>query len=397
VRRTLTLVSGILLVETSLFTAMGPLLPHFADRYGLSKGETGVLVASYAGGAVLAAIPSGICASRVGVKLTALTGVGLMAAASVIFGLASDAPMLFAARLTQGIGAAFAWTGALAWLVGQAPRERRGELIGFALAAALGGAFLGPLVGIAANLVGTATVFVSAAGIVAFLFAWLSTMPTPPAVERQTLQFVLAAIRNHEFATGFWLIVLAGLLVGVLGVLAPLQLSNLGWGGAGIGAIFLIMAAGETLLNPILGRWSDKSGRLAPVRFGLVLSALLSAVLPWPAQKWTYAGVVLGAGIAFGFFWTPAMALLSDASEARGLGHAFGFALMNLAWAPGHLIGSASSGALAQVSSDAVPLLLASTLCLGTLFAIARFRRPSAGRPRRAGRPTTASTDHEAG
>ena len=45
------------------------------------------------------------------------------------------------------------------------------------------------------------------------------------------------------------------------------------------------------------------------------------------------AALVVLAGTAFGSFWTPAMSLLTDEAERRGLEYAYAFALINLAWA----------------------------------------------------------------
>ena len=54
------------------------------------------------------------------------------------------------------------------------------------------------------------------------------------------------------------------------------------------------------------------------------------------------------------------MTLLTHAAERRGLDYGYAFALINMAWAPGQASGSAVSGAVASVTSDAVPYL---TLC----------------------------------
>jgi hypothetical protein len=69
------------------------------------------------------------------------------------------------------------------------------------------------------------------------------------------------------------------------------------------------------------------------------------------------------------------MALLSDGAAELGLSLAAGFALMNLAWPPGQLVGSAGGGIIAQATSNAVPYLLACGLCLAGLAAF-RLRRP---------------------
>jgi hypothetical protein len=43
---------------------------------------------------------------------------------------------------------------------------------------------------------------------------------------------------------------------------------------------------------------------------------------------------------------------------------------MNLAWSPGQLLGSAFGGGVAQLSSDAVPYVVAAALCLVALASV---------------------------
>ena len=90
--------------------------------------------------------------------------------------------------------------------------------------------------------------------------------------------------------------------------------------------------------------------------------------------------MILVAAIGFGTFYTPGMALLTEAAEARGLDYGYAFALLNLAWAPGQSVGSAFGGALAEATSDAVPYLILSGLALVTLLALRRSRAASESR-----------------
>ncbi|MBA2476152.1 MAG: hypothetical protein H0V40_09400, partial [Actinobacteria bacterium] len=93
-------------------------------------------------------------------------------------------------------------------------------------------------------------------------------------------------------------------------------------------------------------------------------------IIPWLGQPWLLAGAVVLAGMAYGSFWAPALAQLSDVAEARGLDHAYGFALTNIAWAPGQAIGAAGGGALAGATADALPYLVLAACCALTLVAI---------------------------
>jgi predicted MFS family arabinose efflux permease len=95
-------------------------------------------------------------------------------------------------------------------------------------------------------------------------------------------------------------------------------------------------------------------------------------LLPWPDSRWVLAALVILAGMAFGVFWTPAMSHLTDLAEHRGLDYAYGFALVNLAWAPGQALGASGGGALARATSDTVPYLILAAVCLLSLALLAR-------------------------
>src|SRR5205823_1912472 len=185
-RRLLLLVGLLVFVDTMLYAALTPLLPHFAHEFGLSKPRAGVLVAAYAAGALLGAVPGGVAAARFGPRRAVLVGLTLMGLASLGFAFAGGFWTLFAARLLQGGASGFTWAGSFAWLLAAAPRERRGELIGTALGAAVLGALFGPVGGAAAALIGRAAVFCALAGLSVVLAAWTfrieSIPPDAPSV-----------------------------------------------------------------------------------------------------------------------------------------------------------------------------------------------------------------------
>jgi len=176
----------------------------------------------------------------------------------------------------------------------------------------------------------------------------------------------------REVVSGFWLVSLAAFLLGVISVVAPLRLDELGWGAVGISAAFLVAAGLEGAMNPIIGRWSDRRGRMAPVRAGLVAAIAVSVVIPWVDVRWPYLLLVVAAGVAYGVNWVPGTALLSDGAERAGIDQGFGFALLNIAWAPANVVGAGLGGALADAFGDAAAYLLAATLCLLTLVAVQR-------------------------
>ncbi len=379
-RRLLVLVSATVLVESMFFAVLAPLLPHYMAEFGLSKAAAGALSGVYAAGGLAGAVPSGLVAVRVGVKPAVLAGLAVIVVTSVAFGLADTAWVLYAARFGQGVGSALAWTGGLAWLVAAAPAGRRGELIGIAMGAAVAGALLGPVLGGAASVVTPAVAFSVVAGAALVLLLWAWTTPAfAPEEEPQQLRAVFGAFAQRDVVSGFWLISLAAMLLGIASVAAPLMLDDLGWGALGISAAFFISASVEAAMNPFLGRWSDRRGRLAPVRAGLFAAIGVSVLVPWIDLRWPALLLVIAAGIAYGVFWVPGTALMSDGADRAGLDQGFGFALLNVAWAPANVLGAALGGVLIQAAGDAGGYLFAAAICLLTLGALQL--RAFGGRP----------------
>ena len=153
-RKLLLLGSTVVLVDTSFYAAITPLLPELTDQYDLSKTGAGVLAAAYPVGTFFGGLPGGMMAARWGVKPTVLLGLALMVVSSVAIAFAESIVVLDVARFVQGVGGAASWAGAMAWIAGAAPREKRGQMIGSAMGAAIAGALLGPVIGVAADLAG---------------------------------------------------------------------------------------------------------------------------------------------------------------------------------------------------------------------------------------------------
>jgi MFS family permease len=370
-RRLVVLLSAIVALDIAFFAALTPLLPHFVTTYGLSKGAAGVLSASYAAGVLAASLPSGSAAARWGPRTAALAGVSLTTSASVAFAFADTAWLLGGARFLQGVGSALSWSGALAWLVAAAPRERRGELIGTTMGAAVFGALCGPVIGAIATVAGVRATFLGVGAIGVALVAWLAVTPGVPAQPQPFKELVRRA--DRRLLGGMWLLVLPALLFGVVAVLVPLRLHAEGWGGVAIGAVFLVTAGLETVLNPLLGRLTDRRGYLLPVRVALAGSAAVSLGFAWTTSAPMVAALVLLAGLAYGGFYTPGMTLLTDAAERRGISAALAFGAMNGAWAAGNVVGPAVGGWLAELAGDALPYLLLAAICLASLAATGRL------------------------
>jgi MFS family permease len=374
-RRLFWLVAAVVLVDTMFFAAVAPLLPHYTEELGLSKTAAGILTATYPAGTFAGALPSGWLAARWGVKPTLLLGLSMLGLASLSFAFADSIVVLDTARFIQGIGGACMWASGMAWLTSAAPAERRGELIGAGLSAAIVGLLLGPVLGGAATLLSPEIVFSSVTVLAGVLAAWAWTLPGVKPTESAAVGAMLRALTRPSVLWGFWFFALPALFGGVIEVLVPLHLHSLDVSGAAIGVIFLLAAAVEAVVSPIAGRVSDRTGRITPIRRGLVGAAIMAVVLPLPETPVLVCLAVMLTFLSLAAFWAPGMALLSDAAEAVGLEQALAFAISNLAWALGHVFGAGVGGAIADATSDTVPYAALAVLAAGTLVALTASER----------------------
>ena len=372
VSRLLVLVSSIIFVDAMLFTALTPLVPEYAREFDLSTLGAGVLVGAFGAGAVLGGVPGGLGAAKFGPKSAVVAGLTLLAVASFAFALAGSLETLVAARFVQGFASTTTWAGALAWIAMETPKTRRGAVLGTAFGAAVFGAVLGPVFGGFSDLVGVRVSFTTV-GVVALLFAALAWTARSTRSEGVSTAGVRRAFHDVRFVGGLWLNALPAFLFGMLVVLAPLALADDGWSTLSIAFVFFVMLSLEALVNPFLGRLSDRVGSLLPTRAALAASTLVTAGLAAVSGAAAIAALVVVAGASFGGFYAPGMSMTSHRADAVGLAQGLAFGIMNSAWALGALAGPVVGGAVAVVVGDGVPYLLGTAACLLTLGATLRL------------------------
>jgi len=374
--------------DSVLYYLLVPLLPHYAKTLGLSQMEVGILFGAYASAILAGTWPLGRLSDRIGRRKPFLWGLVGLAATTVLFAFASSYPLLLLARVLQGLAAAATWTSGLALLAEGFPSERRGQAMATAFAAANIGVLLGPPIsGFLMESFGPRSPFLLAAGLaLADAAARVGFLrdAEPPAGERVGLSGLLANATVRTFAGAM---ALGASLWAILESTLPLHLdATLGMRASEIGILFAAAALTHTLTSPLMGRLSDRVGRLKVLRVGFVLAALLVPVPAFLSTKWAVALSMAALGVTASFVMSPVSPGLADAVEAMGT-RSFGsvFSLVNVAYAVGMMVGPLAGSAL--VEAVGLRGALAATGAVFALYLVPLARlKPVTGPP---GTPAT--------
>jgi MFS family permease len=381
VRRLLVFTSVIVFFDVAFYAAIAPLLPDYANEFGLSHAEAGVLAASYAAGTLAASLPAGFVAGRVGPRRTVIAGLLLLGGSSVVFGFAGSVVLLDAARFAQGVSGALIWSGALAWLLGTTPPERRGAVIGTALGTAVAGALIGPVFGSVAAEVGTEAAFSGVLVLTVILAAIAARLPEVEAPERQTLSEVVSAMLGRPIVTATVFVAVPSLMFGAVEVLVPLRIDELGGGHAAIAGGFIAGAALEAGLAPLVGRYSDRVGRRAPFVVGIGICAVAMLGIAAADALGPILGALIIGSLGAGICFTPALTTLSEAAESSRLHQGFAAGLSNMAWAAGQTMGAVAGGAAASAAGYEAPSIAIALILVAVAAYAYRVLPPPLVRP----------------
>ncbi|HEX6229388.1 MAG TPA: MFS transporter [Solirubrobacterales bacterium] len=380
-RRLLILASTLVFFDVAFYAAIAPLLPDYAAEFGLSEAQAGILAAAYAAGTLIASLPAGLLATKIGPRLTVIWGLMLLGISSVVFGFGAQIAVLDIARFAQGISGAMVWSGALTWLITSAPAEQRGSVIGTAVGTAVAGALVGPLLGGIAAEVGTEVIFSAVLGVAAVLAVFAARTPEARVPAAQAAGEVVATMLSRPILLATWFVAVPSLMFGAVEVLVPLRIDELGGGHALIAGGFIVGAGIEASLAPIAGRYSDRVGRRAPFVTGVAIGAVAMLGIALAQALGTVLAALIVTSVGAGFSFSPAMTSLSERAEASGLHQGFAAGLTNVAWSAGQVVGAVAGGGLATAAGFAVPNIAVAVLMALTALYAFRVLAPPAIRP----------------
>lgn len=381
------LVRVLLLFESALYSAVTPVLPHYAHTLHASKPAIGVLAAAYSAGLIPGSLLGGWVASHFGVRRTTMVGLVAFGLAVVPFGFGSTIVMLDLLRAVQGVFCGLIWCGGLTWLIYVTPVSRRARTIGGAIGAATLGTVFGPVVGTGAVAVGTGPAFATV-GAIALALAVITTRhpeaPHPPESDRRPLTAraqLAGAAGTRGLRLGACVVVLEAATFGAQYALLPLRMSHLGASGLLIGVTFIAGSVLSAVLSPFVGRLTDRRGPRLPITAGLLVSGPLLALLVVPQSPLPLAllmVITLGGPLTFAMI--PAASMMTDSAEAAGVTLVLTMTIINLGYALGETIGAPVAASVSAASSDLVPLLGLALLMIATAGAVRLVQPGSASR-----------------
>jgi MFS family permease len=372
-------VGVVVFAESAFYAVVPPLVPGFVRDTHMTTTEVGILVAAYPAGVLVGSLPAIALVDWRGVRVTTIAGLVALVAATLGFAWGPNAPLLDASRFVQGVGGAIAWAGALSWLTSQAPAERRASVIGGVVGSALIGMVLGPAIGAAASQVGRGAVFTALAVVLAVV-AVSGPAPAPGrSASGGSFRGMSRLLMDRQAAIGNGLLLVIGVVNGTVVSLVPLLVVRRQGSAAFIAAILAVSYLLGAVFNVVVGRLSDRLGRLRPI---LVLMAVVTFTLPVMPLFGTLpvlAVTTVIVGAVLSGLWTPTAAMVTDAASVGTSGQAVAVATVNAAWAAGLTVGSLALSRLADTVGFVPPFLLVAGMCAAAaLVAAAMYRQVAA-------------------
>ena len=356
-----------------------PILPLWAETFGASPVQIGLITASYAVMQLLFAPVWGRLSDRYGRRPIILVSLAGSAVSALMIGLAGTLLVLFVARVLQGIAGA-SYAAAQAYVADVTSKEERARGMGM-IGAAFGlGFILGPAFGAVFSAVDERLPFFVAAGLAAlnWLIAYRrlpeSLRPGSTSAPTPRLAAVRRALGSRELAPLVWLSFVATFaFVGMESTFALFGERRFEYDAVEMGLLFtyigVLAAVGQGLLvGRFVARWGESRVLIA----GLVGTAVGLAVTALAHDLWVLLVGLLFLAVASGLVFATTTALISLAVDDRDQGVILG--LNASVGSAARIVGPVVAALLFQHAGIAVPLVVGAALFAVCAAAAIRVR-----------------------
>jgi len=386
--RELVVLSFAILVSMIGFGLIMPFLPIYAEDFGASDSEIGIMVGVFAIVRLFFSPIGGWLADRVGRKPSMVFGMFMYCGVMFLFGIAETITELFIYRGLQGAASGLVWPVALAYVGDVVAEEDRGKAMALYSLMFATGMAVGPLLGGIISewySLEVAFYFTSLLALLsAILLQWKvkeSHKGISPGHRNNFLtilrEFRLRSITNDPrtftgvSAGAFAIFFGMAILYPMLPIYGKGELGLSNWH---IGVVFAMIGFVQVVFMFPAGSLADRVGKKKLIIAGSLIAALFSGAIVLAVDFWTLIIIValytLGRSIARPLF--PAIISSLTAKENRGKGMGIYTLAQNLSFATGAM----SSGYISEFMGRDYPFLLAAVIgFLGVLIIAATVKK----------------------
>jgi len=292
------------------FHMLLPIISPYAKQLGAGEGEIGVIIGIFALIAVLSRIPYGSYADKHSKKNLLLIGALIFTLAPLLYSMSSNPRALIFARMLHGLGIGAFTIAAFALVAELSPKLRLGEAMGvYGVSIMIATAIAPALSGYLVDIVGFDNTFYLASGF-GFLSLALAALMHRDQVAKSPdslLEGFLKAVRNRGVLLASYGIFILTVSYGVVVAFIPVHMINQGISYTLVGGFFAVYAIATIITRPVMGKLSDKVGRIKVI----VPMMLLTVAGIYSVSLFASIEGLYISAVAYGFGFGSAYAVLS--------------------------------------------------------------------------------------
>jgi len=341
--------------------AKNPALPLFIRSLGVPLSTVGYIAAASTIVGVVVSLPAGMLSDIIGRRRVILIAAAVFATAPFLYLLITAPWQLVLVRIYHGLATAILGPVALA-AVADTFEKGRGERMGWYSSATMIGRFLAPLIG-GLLIFGEDFHWVYLADGVAGVLALLAAVRLPHASApseplRQAFrqqrgrygQEIRSLLRHSGILATSGVEAVQYFAFGALETFLPIYLNEqFSYPAWRIGLLFAAQILAATLMKPVMGRLSDRYGRVRMIVSGLALGGIATGTMVLSSDYFVIMVLMVLFGLGLATVTASTAALVADLSPSQGRGGALG--ILSSIMDVGHAIGPIVTGILVSVYS----------------------------------------------
>lgn len=299
---------------------VAPVLPQYASSFGVGVAAASAVISAFAFCRLIFAPVGGRILDAIGERRTYLIGLLIVALSSFATAFADTYWQLLLFRGLGGLGSTMFTVSAMGLIVRLAPQGSRGRISGLYASSFLIGGILGPVVGGLLAGLGLQAPFIIYGFAILLAAAVVLLRISPESLhERQSKRAQQRMSFRQAWGFGAYRASLVSgfangwTSMGIRVALVPLLATTVfGAGPALAGIALTVFAAGSAVALTFSGRLSDTVGRKPLVITGLVLAAVMTAVIGLTDSIWVFGIASFLGGVGSGTLNPGQQAAVAD-------------------------------------------------------------------------------------